>query len=369
MSIGTKKRNVILVVLILALVCSLTYCLVNYLQARNVSAQEMVRTIDATPNEIDYQSIFDEFEDAKLETEGTLTKFEGVKQISFDDFSQLDNLSESDIEECEKICVKYKFSYDSENNMVTLSAETKSGDEVIEVEEIQGLAFLNENGEIDALLEVDGEYILLSEMREAGLIQNCGWFSRLFKKIVIAVVAVVAVAAVAAVVVATCGAGLGACIAAGAVAGAIAGGVSGGLISYSEYGKLDWRWIVGGAVIGGALGAVTGWGVGTVMGAGATSSTSSVKSVMNAAKNGKLDFSNSIKNKSYFRKGSANYRSYYENANTIAQEIMKARNPVVESGTKYLKWTVEGAANSTKGVWELIIDPAKKVIVHFLFRT
>lgn len=48
---------------------------------------------------------------------------------------------------------------------------------------------------------------------------------------------------------------------------------------------------------------------------------------------------------------------------------MKAKNPIVESGTNYLKWTVEGAKNSTKGVWELIIDPAKKTIVHFLFRT
>lgn len=66
----------------------------------------------------------------------------------------------------------------------------------------------------------------------------------------------------------------------------------------SKYGKLDWKWVVGGVVIGAALGAVTGWG-----------------------------------------------------------------------GTNYLKWIVEGAHGSTKGVWELVIDPVKNVIVHFLFKT
>jgi len=373
----TKKRklNFSILSICLALTCLLTYCLTNYFQAKHISTQAVVRTIDATPNEIDYQSIFAEFEDAKLETQGTITTFEGTKPISLKDLAELDNLSESDIATCESISVTYHFSYDSQTNLVTLSAETKNGEHIVEVEEIQGIAFQNELGNIDALLDVDGEYILLSEMQDMGMIQNCGWFKKLWKRVVVATVVVVAVAAVAAVTVATCGAGLGACIAAGAAAGAVAGGVAGGLISYSEYGKLDWRWIVGGAVIGGALGAVTGWGVGSAMGAGGATAgasgttTKSTQSVIDAAKNGKLDFSNSIKNKSYFQKGSSDYRSYYEQANTISHEIMKAKNPVVESGTNYLKWTVEGAKNSTKGVWELVIDPAKKTIVHFLFRT
>lgn len=269
---------------------------------------------------------------------------------------------------CQDISVTYSFSYDSLSNLVTIAAETKSGENIVEIEEIQGIAFQNELGNIDALLEIDGDYILLSEMQDMGLIQNCGWFKKLWKKVVVAVVAVVVVAAVATVVVATCGAGLGACIAAGTVAGSLTGGVAGELISYSEYGKLDWKWIVGGVVVGGAIGAVTGWGVGTAMGAGA-STTKSVQSLIDTAKNGRLEFSNSIKNKSYYKKGNSDYRSYYEQANTISHEIMKAKNPVVESGTNYLKWTVEGANSSTKGVWELIIDPVKKIIVHFLFRT
>ena len=44
-------------------------------------------------------------------------------------------------------------------------------------------------------------------------------------------------------------------------------------------------------------------------------------------------------------------------------------NPIIEESTKYLKWTVEGSTGTTNGVWELVVDPVKKVIVHFLFRT
>lgn len=364
-----KKKNFIFVSFLLAIVCGLVYCLPSFINSKQTYQTTCaIRTIEVKQNEIDYQSIFEEFENAKLETCGSLTTFEGIKSISTEDLSTIDNLSESDLETCDDISVKYNFSYDAETGMVTLSATTISGDFVIEVDEIQGVAFYNEYGAIDALLEVDGECVLLSEMQDAGMIANCGWFSRLFKKIVVAVVAVVVVSAVAAAVVATCGAGLGACIAAGAIAGGITGGVAGGIISYSEYGKLDWRWIAGGVVIGAAIGAITGWGVGSLA---MKTPTAQTNRLIKSAQNGKLDFSNSIKNKSYFQKGSYDYRQYYEQTNLISQEIMKAKPPIVESGTNYLKWTVEGiqqtAKGTTYGKWELIIDPVKEVIVHFLF--
>lgn len=342
-------------------------------ETRQLDLSLQTRTISVEQNVIDYESIFNEYDDAKLERDGSLTTFEGKQTIKLSDLEELDEVALSTLDD-EELTLKYNYSYDYETDLVTLTVvqvETTGDGELIEtiVDTIEGAAFVNEAGEIDAVFDLDGETILLSELQETGKLNNCGWFKRLWKKIVVAVVVVVAVAAVAAVVVATCGAGLGACIAAGAIAGGIAGGTAGGLISYSEYGKLDWKWIVGGIVVGAALGAVTGWGVGTVMGAGANTSAGNVKSVYDAAKNGKLDFSNSIKNKSYFQKGSKDYRAYYENVHLYSQEIMKAKNPIVESGTNYLKWTVEGAHGSTKGVWELIIDPVKNTIVHFLFRT
>lgn len=223
----TNKRtkfNISILSICLALTCCLTYCLTNYFQAKCSTTQAVVRTIDATPNEIDYQGILEEFEDAKLEESGTLTTFEGTKEISLEDYTELDNLSESDIETCENMTVTYNFSYDSETNIVTVSATTKSGENTIEVEEIQGVAFINEKGNVDAVMNIDGEGLLLSEMQDMGIIQNCGWFKNLFKKVVKVVAVAAAVVAVAAVVVATVGATAPAVVAVGAgvVAGAAA---------------------------------------------------------------------------------------------------------------------------------------------------
>ena len=219
----TKKRtkfNISILSICLALTCCLTYCLANYFEAQHTTAV-VVRTIDATPNEIDYQSILEEFEDAKLDTVGTLTTFEGTKSISLEDFTELDNLSESDIETYENMTVTYNLSYDLETNIVTVSATTKNGENTIEVEEIQGVAFINEKGNVDAVMNIDGEGLLLSEMQDMGIIQNCGWFKKLFKKVVKVVAVAAAVVAVAAVVVATVGATAPAVVAVGA--GVVAG--------------------------------------------------------------------------------------------------------------------------------------------------
>lgn len=223
MTLKRTKLKISILSICLALICGLTYCLTNYLQTNDVSTtQAVVRTIDASANEVDYQSIFNEFDTAKLDTVGTLTTFEGTKSISLEDFAELDNLSESDIETCEDMTVTYNFSYDAETNIVTVSATTKSGENTIEIEEIQGVAFINEQGNIDAVMNIDGEGLLLSEMQDMGIIQNCGWFKNLFKKVVKVVAVAAAVVAVAAVVVATVGATAPAVVAAGV--GVIGGG-------------------------------------------------------------------------------------------------------------------------------------------------
>ena len=356
-----------IIALVLSAVMLFVAVAVNNNTGKMVIADTPTRTVALAQSSIDAQSILDEFDDATLKTEGTTTYFEGFKPLDLNAVSELDSISEVDYETLSKCTVKYNFSYDYESNIATLSADMKNEQGEIEVETISGYAFINQTGEIDALMDVDGEFILISEMQDAGLIQNCGWFSNLFKKIVVAVVTVVVVAAVAATIVATAGAGMAAVVGVSAAAGAVVGGVAGGIISYSEYGKLDWRWIVGGAVIGGALGAVTGWGVGTLMGAGSTSTQ--VSSLIKAADKGKLGVTNTIKNKGYLNPQSKNYRKYYEYYNTISKEIMKAKTPVVEPETKFLKWVVEGAYNSTCGRWELVINPVKKVITHFVFVT
>ncbi len=64
-------------------------------------------------------------------------------------------------------------------------------------------------------MNVNGEGILLSEMRDAGLIQNCGWFSNLLKTVATVVAVAAVVVAVVAVCAVTCGAATPAVVAAG----------------------------------------------------------------------------------------------------------------------------------------------------------
>lgn len=52
----------------------------------------------------------------------------------------------------------------------------------------------------------------------------------------------------------------------------------------------------------------------------------------------------------YWQKGNNDYRQYYEQTNLISQEIMKAKSPVIESGTNYLKWT-ENLLTDKSSLW------------------
>lgn len=214
----TKTRTKVvtsIVAIILSMVLLLTGVLLS--NSKNSSGQVVAtsRTIELTQSAVDVQSVFNEFEDASLTREGSTVYFEGYKSLDQNALSEVDYISELEMEELAECVVKYNFSYNSETNIVTIAAIAALQDGSIEVDEITGVGFLNEKNEIDAVMNIDGEGVLLSEMRNAGLIENCGWFSRLIKNIAkaVAVVAVVAVA-VAAVVV-TAGAAAPAVVAAG----------------------------------------------------------------------------------------------------------------------------------------------------------
>lgn len=211
-----KKWYSILISLSLVLVLAMVACLTNF---TNTTQQTRTTTIEVSRQEIDYQSLLDGFDNSKLEHQGSLTTFEGYKSLNLADLEGIDLTSDSTLSENTEVDVKYNFSYDNETNIVTLSAELKDEFGEIQIDTIKGAAFINDYGEIDAVMNVDGEGILLSEMQDAGMIANCGWFSRLIKTIVKVAVVAVAIAAVAvataAVVVATAGAAAPALVAAG----------------------------------------------------------------------------------------------------------------------------------------------------------
>jgi len=216
----SKRLTFTITAIILALLVPISTLMISKLQVDNTTANvSATRTVELENAAIDYESILNEFENSTLKTEGSLTTFEGYKPIDASVLSEFDNLSSSDIEQVQDTYVKYNFSYDEETNIVTLCAEMKNENGEIEIEEISGVGFINDKNQIDAVMNIDGESILLSEMNEAGMIQNCGWFKKLIKKVVKAVVKIAVVATVvvatAAVVVATAGAAAPALVAAG----------------------------------------------------------------------------------------------------------------------------------------------------------
>ena len=216
-------------------------------------------TVEVERQTVDYQSILDEFEDGELETKGTLTTFTGYKTINVDEIGGYDYVNETNIDDLTGCKVYYKFSYDKETNIVTISAELEDEFGEIYIDTITGAAFINEYGEIDAVMNVDGEGILLSEMRNAELIANCGWFRNLIKRVakvvVVAATVAVVVAAATAVVVATAGAAAPAVVAAGV--GVASTGVTAAAVA-------------GTAIAAGATAAAITAGVGTAVAVGIT---------------------------------------------------------------------------------------------------
>ena len=268
-----KKKSFWFISLISLLIVSVA---VLFFYSNTIGAKETqlkVRNVELT-TELDYSSIINSFENARVTKEGSLTTFEGYQTLDASIFEGLDNVSASDIESSVGCQVKYNFSYDNETNVVTLSAVMENGDDFA-IEEIYGSAFIDENGRLDAVMDFDGEFVLLSEMQNAGMIQNCGWFSNLFKTFVKVAIAVVAVA----VCVATAGAGTVACIAIGAAVGATES-VATQLI---ETGKVN----VGTLVMDTALCAIPGGPAGKALAKGtAKAASSSAKAVAkNATKN------------------------------------------------------------------------------------
>ncbi len=265
----TKNLSLAFMSLILAVLCAFIYCTDNY-RITKASTEAITRNIEVSQKEIDYQSIFDEFEDGKLETVDSITTFEGVKTFDLADFEELDLVAVSETGETPKLQVKYNYAYDSETNIITLTANLIGDDGEPLIDTMIGMAFVNEQGKLDAVFDCDGEYILLSELKDADMIENCGWFKNAWKKVKNAVkkvtntvvgkvgaVLTVAVPLVVGVIAGIAAAPVLPIIATGALVGAgIAAGTA-AISTYQQDGKVDWETVGICAGVGTAVGALS----------------------------------------------------------------------------------------------------------------
>ena len=298
-------------------------------------------TVEVERQTVDYQSI------------GTLTTFTGYKTIDGAILSELDLVNELSIEE-DNCRIFYKVSYNEMNDVVTLEAIIDNCDGEVLIDTIYGIAFINEYGEPDAILDIDGEYILLSELQNVGMIQNCGWF----KKLIAAAVAAVVVTTVVAVSMATAGAALGAVVGVCAAVGAVVGGTASVIAGITD-GEISFGQICAnfgaGLVVGGATGALTGFVVGKIACYNVAFSKGSFNSV-----NDCVGY--------HFAKHGAEVGA--SNATQYVNTAMKTARTVIRTGVTPVRAVAGATANVMRyevgGYYiHMAIDGLKVVIVSF----
>lgn len=289
-----KKRNIIFISLFLAVVCGFAHCIPAFINTKQISqTTNLNRTIEVKQREIDVQSSFEQFEDAVLEVNDKNTTFEGTKTFNLLDFCEIDLVSDLGTNTTAEIKVKYHYNYNAEAKLITLTATLIDEEGNVTIDTMSGVPFVGENGNLDCVFDCDGEFILLSELEDAGMIENCGWFKNLCKKVSSAVkkvcnttigkigaVATVAIPAVIGVVCAVAAAPVIATVAIGALVGA---GIAAGTAAVStcqQDGTVDWETVGICAGVGSAVGALAA-GVSY----GITSLIRSTTQVSNALKN------------------------------------------------------------------------------------
>lgn len=195
-----------------ALAAVLVFLCIFFYQNRKTSeaatTTAAVRTVSLNGDGVDYSTFFDEFEDATLtvDKEAQRIVYGGTRRLDSSLLEEVELASVTDTPE-EGIAVRYTFDYNATENEFYLSvtANTEKG-EIID--NWFGVPYLTDENEIDIVFATDDGIVNLSDLQGSGVIENCGWFSWLWKAavavaVVAVVVAVVVVAAPAVVAAAT----------------------------------------------------------------------------------------------------------------------------------------------------------------------
>lgn len=159
-------KNKYVLLIICAILC-LSIAMV-YTFSESVNTSQQIRDINLNSKQVDVQSILNEFSDVEMDKNNERILFEGTRKLDASLLKEIDNLSADDVNKLKTIDVRYSFQYDMVNNIVTLKATMYMPDGTVKIDTVTGVGFINDANEIDAVMNVDGEGILLSEMRNAG---------------------------------------------------------------------------------------------------------------------------------------------------------------------------------------------------------
>ncbi len=169
-----KRLSILISVCIIAL---FAICLTKN-NGGNNSIDAPVRDVNVVDTSVSLDSIFYSY---NIETNDNVTTLEAQKLITREDFDNINNLSEVSVGNDNFI--DFDIVYDADTNIISITASMDNELGYLEAETIYGVAFTNEDGNIDAALDCDGEMILLSDLGSVSSIEECKWFKKICKKV------------------------------------------------------------------------------------------------------------------------------------------------------------------------------------------
>ena len=189
---GLIKRLSILIS-VLVVILGLSSCGNN-----KESIKTPVRDVEVKDKEINYESIFAEYDHVEEKIIDGLYCIKADKKYSKNDFDELDLCGESTFSDLE---VEYQVGYDYIHKKVMISVVTHSEDhQVVELPLLIGDVFEDEDGNIDAEFTDEDGTFYLSDMSEYA-VENCSWLTKKLKKVaaVVGVTAAVVIGVTASV--------------------------------------------------------------------------------------------------------------------------------------------------------------------------
>ena len=160
----------------------------------------VIRNIELTHKEVDYHSFFNDLKDQEinLDRSKNTIEYKATKELDANLFNEIDFVNYAPNKN--KVEFDYQMKYDANENKFNLSISAKTNKGKV-IDNWEGTPFVKENKDIDIVFATDNGLIYLSDLEEKGLINNCGWFSKLFRKIAKVAIVVAAVATVVAITV------------------------------------------------------------------------------------------------------------------------------------------------------------------------
>lgn len=243
------------------LVCSVFVAVCAFSTFNDETISLQTRNIELVESDLKIDSQFKSFDSYELEYLDGKVDFIGYDSIKLSDLYDFDLISDEELNN--EVTTKYNCTYDYENGVVILNVSLIDGEESSIIDTIYGVILMNEEENYDVAFDCDGEVLLLSELEESEMIENCGFFSKL-KKVwnttagKIGTIATVAACAVVGVVCAVVPGGqliTAACV--GVAVGAIGGAVTAGVSTYISDGAVDWSAVGCYAGVGAVVGGVT----------------------------------------------------------------------------------------------------------------